>query len=131
MGYAATLPPKGLERLRTAGHAKIADTFWLCHLSIMASRLTGIVATLWFFFALLSLFIALVFSPMGLRLLLPGNHPVTWFYPVLLVLPPVVLGLGKAIGTRLSPLLLWPLAVSLGLVALLLFGFLAATFVGH
>ena len=97
----------------------------------MASRLTGIVATLWFFFALLSLFIALAFSPMGLSLLLPGNHPITWLYPAFLVLPPVVFGLGKVMGTRVSSLLLWPLAVALGLIALLLFSFLAVTFVGH
>jgi multidrug efflux pump subunit AcrB len=44
----------------------------------MTGRLTGIVATLWFFTAMLSLFIAMVFSPMGLGLLLLDSHPVTW-----------------------------------------------------
>jgi len=97
----------------------------------MESRLAGIVATLWFFLALLSLFIALVFSPMGLRLLLPDAHPITWIYPALLTVPPVVLGLERLIGTRVSRLLLWPLASALGVVALLLFAYLAATFVGH
>lgn len=97
----------------------------------MTGRLTGIVATLWFFTALLSLFIALVFSPMGMRLLLPGTHPVTWLYPAFLMLPPVVLGLSTIIGAKVSRLLLWPLALALGLMAFLLFGFLAATFVGH
>lgn len=95
------------------------------------SRLTGIVATLWFFFALLSVFIALVFSPMGLRLLLPSTHPITWLYPAFIALPPVVLGLTAVIGTRVSRLLLWPLAGTLGLAAFLLFSFLAVTFVGQ
>lgn len=97
----------------------------------MTSRLAGIVGTIWFFFALLSLFIALAFSPMGLRLLLPGEHPITWLYPAFLALPPVVLGLGSVIGAKVSRLLLWPLAVALGLIAFLLFGFLTASFVGH
>jgi len=97
----------------------------------MTSKLTGIVATLWFFFALLSLFIASAFSPMGLRLLLPDAHPITWIYPAFLVLPPVVLSLSAIIGTRVSRLLLWPLAVALGLIAFLLLGYLAGTFVGH
>lgn len=97
----------------------------------MESRLAGIVATLWFFFALLSLFIASVLSPMGLRLLLPGTHPTTWIYPVLLTLPPVAIGLGKFIGTRRLRLLLWPLGVALGVVASLLFFYFAAIFFGH
>lgn len=97
----------------------------------MTSRLAGIVGTLWFFFALLSLFIALAFSPMGLRLLLPGVHPITWLYPAFLVLPPVVLALGSVIGNKVSRLLLWPLAVALGLLAFLLFAYLAAIFVGY
>lgn len=97
----------------------------------MESRLAGIVATLWFFFALLSLFIASVISPMGLRLLLPGTHPTTWIYPVLLTLPPVAIGLGKFIGPRRSRQLLWPLGGALGVAASLLFLYVAATFVGH
>jgi hypothetical protein len=97
----------------------------------MESRLAGIVATLWFFFALLSLFIALVFSPMGLRLLVPDTHPITWIYPAFLILPPMVLGVGNLIGTRASRLLLWPLAAAQGMVVLALFAYLAATFVGH
>ncbi|PZU62897.1 hypothetical protein [Sphingobium sp.] len=84
-----------------------------------------------FFFALFSLFIALAFSPMGLRLLLPGSHPITWLYPAFLALPPAILVLGSVIGNKVSRLLLWPLAVALGLLAFLLFGYLAATFVGH
>lgn len=108
-----------------------ADITGLCQLAIMESRLAGIVATLWFFFALLSLFIALVFSPMGVGLLLPNTHPITWIYPAFLTLPPVVLGLGRLIGTTGSRLLLWLLAAALGVVALLLFAYLAATFVGH
>jgi hypothetical protein len=97
----------------------------------MESRLAGIVATLWFFFALLSLFIALIFSPLGPRLLLPGTHPSTWIYPAFLTLPPVILALRMLIGKRVSHLLLWPLATALALVSLLLFAFLAATFVGY
>lgn len=97
----------------------------------MTSRLAGIVGTLWFFFALLSLFIALVMSPMGLRLLLPGMHPITWLYPAFLTLPPAVLVLGSFIDNKVSRLVLWPLVVALGLLAFLLFGYLAATFVGH
>lgn len=97
----------------------------------MENRLSAIVATLWFFFALLSLFVASVFSPMGLRMLLPGTHPTTWIYPVLLTLPPVAIGLGKFIGARRSRLLLWPLGGALGVVASLLFLYAAATIVGH
>jgi len=97
----------------------------------MTSRLIGIVATLWFFSVLVSLFIALAFSPLGLRLLLPSTHPSTWLYPAFLALPPVVLGLGRLLGPRVSRLLLWPLVMTLGAAAMLLFGFLAAAFVGH
>jgi uncharacterized membrane protein YfhO len=97
----------------------------------MTGRLTAIVATLWFFIVLLSLFIALVFWPMRLGLLLPGTHPLTWLYPAILLLPPVVLGLRTIVGARVSRLLLGPLALALGLIAFFLFGFLAATFVGR
>ena len=72
----------------------------------MTGRLTGIVAALWFFFALLSLFIALAFLPLGLRLLLPSTTPSTWVYPLLLALPPIVLGFGRFLGPRVSSLLL-------------------------
>lgn len=97
----------------------------------MESRLTGVVATLWFFFAVLSLFIAVGFSPLGLRLLLPGTHPNTWIYPALLTLPPIALGSSRIVGSTNARLLLWPLATVLGVAAVLLFAYLAATFVGH
>jgi len=97
----------------------------------MGSRLVGIVATLWFFFALLSLFVALAFSPMGLRLLIPGSHPGTWLYPAFLALPPIVLASQSLLGRRASRLVLWPLAVALSALAFLLFAFLGSTFVGH
>ena len=97
----------------------------------MGSRLTGIVATLWFFIAILSLFVALVLSPMGLRLLLPGSSPVTWVYPALLTIPPVALACQKYLGRSVSAVLLWLIAISLSAFALLLFALLATTFLGN
>ena len=111
--------------------APFADVGRCASLGNLENRLAGLVATLWFFFALLSLFIALVFSPMGLRLLLPGTHPGTWVYPALLTLPPIALGCQKLAGRVISRLMLWTITLSLAVVALLLFAFLAASFVGY
>jgi len=97
----------------------------------METRLAGIVITLWFFFGLLSLFIASVFSPMGMGLLLPDRHPLSWIYPALLLLPPITLGLHRVSTSTASRLLLFAVATALGISALALFAFLAATFVGH
>lgn len=97
----------------------------------MENRLIGIVATLWFFIALLSLFVALVLSPMGLRLLLPGSHPSTWLYPALLTIPPVVLASRNLLGRTVSRPLLWLLVTALAVFTMLLFGFLGSIFVGH
>jgi len=97
----------------------------------MERRLIGIVATLWFFFALLSLFVALAFSTMGLRMLLPGVQPKTWIFPVFLALPPAILASQKLLTPRVSRILLWPVAVALATLALLLLIFLASTFFGR
>lgn len=97
----------------------------------MGTRLVGIVATLWLFFALLSLFVAFALSPMGLRLLLPATHPASWIYPALLVFPPVALLSRRLLGTRLSTGLLWTLTLALSLMALALFAFIGAMFLGH
>ncbi len=97
----------------------------------MANRLTGIIITLWFFFAVLSVFVALAFSPMGLRLLLPDKHPVSWVYPALLVLPPVTLALQSVLSARLSRILLWALLVPLTALTLLLVAFFGSAFFAH
>ena len=97
----------------------------------MRNRLIGIVATLWFFFAVLSLFMALAISPMGLRLLLPGTRPITWLYPALLIMPPVILACQNGLGAKLSRTLLWLFASVLAAFALVLFAFLSLMFVGH
>lgn len=97
----------------------------------MGTRLAVIAATLWFFFALLSLFVALALSPMGLRLLLPAAHPTSWIYPTLLVVPPIVLLSRRLLGARLSSSLLWALTLALGLMAVVLFAFIGALFFGH
>ena len=97
----------------------------------MANRLAGFVATLWFFFALLSLFIALALSPMGLGLLLPDTHPITWVYPALLALPPIALVCQKFVSTQVFRVVFWALALSLAVVGLALFAFLFGVFLGH
>ena len=99
--------------------------------SAMANRLTSIVITLWFFFAVLSVFVALVFSPMGLRLLLPDKHRVSWVSPALLVLPPVSLALQSVLSARLSRILLWALLVPLAALTLLLVAFFGSAFFAH
>ena len=96
----------------------------------MSARLTGIVATLWFFFAVASLFIALALSPLGIRLLLPGLHPTSWIYPALLLFPPLLLIGQRVMGERAARSLGWILAISMTAAGLLLFAFLAATFLG-
>lgn len=97
----------------------------------MMERLSGIVATLWFFFALLSLFVALAFSPLGLRLLLPGIHPFTWIYPAFLVVPPFVLAGRKVLNPKNFRGLLWILASGLAAMGLLLGAFITTMLVGH
>lgn len=97
----------------------------------MANRLTGIIITLWFLFAVLSVFVALAFSPMGLRLLLPDKHPVSWVYPALLVLPPVTLALQSVLSARLSRILLGALIVPLTALTLLLVAFFGSAFFAH
>lgn len=97
----------------------------------MGTRLFGIIVTLWFFFALQSLFVALVLSPMGLRLLLPGANPTSWLYPALLVCPPFALLTQRLVGSRLSNALLWFFALVLGGMVALLFVFLGSLFFGH
>ncbi|ANK12903.1 hypothetical protein [Erythrobacter neustonensis] len=97
----------------------------------MGNRLAGIAATLWFFFALLSLFVALALSPMGLRLLLPTAHPASWIYPTLLVAPPIALLSQRLLGARLSSRLLWPLTLALGIMLLALITLIGALFLGH
>jgi len=97
----------------------------------MENRLVGIVATLWFFVTLLSLFIALAFSPMGLLLLLPGINPTTWIYPAFLALPPIALGCQNVMGKTISRLLLWLLTSVMTAAVLLLSGYLAMSIVGH
>ena len=96
----------------------------------MSARLNGIVATLWFFFAIASLFIALALSPMGLRLLLPGSQPTSWIYPSLLLFPPLLLVGQRVVGTRASKVIGWALAIAMAVVGLLLILFLAAKFLG-
>jgi len=93
--------------------------------------LTGIIITLWFLFAVLSVFVALAFSPMGLRLLLPDKHPVSWVYPALLVLPPVTLALQSVLSARLSRILLGALIVPLTALTLLLVAFFGSAFFAH
>ena len=97
----------------------------------MANRLTGIIITLWFLFAVLSVFVALAFSPMGLRLLLPDKHPVSWVYPALLVLPPVTLALQSVLSAMLSRILLGALIVPLTALTLLLVAFFGSAFFAH
>lgn len=121
-GRTATPSPNG-RPLRAIGN--------YANLWRMKTRLLGMVATLWFFFALASLFIAAVLSPMGLSLLLPDRHPSSWLYPALLSVPPIVLLGQHFLSARLSKTLLWPLAVALGLFAFLLFAFLASFFFAH
>ena len=96
----------------------------------MSQRLSSILMTLWFFFAIASLFIALALSPMGIRLLLPGSQATSWVYPALLVLPPLLLLVQRSLGSRVSRPLALILAASLALIGLLLFVFLASMFVG-
>ena len=84
----------------------------------MRTRLFGIVATLWFFVAVLSLFVALVFSPLGLRLLLPGAQPSTWIYPTLLTVPPIFLLSEHWLGAKPSPVALGFLALALSALVL-------------
>lgn len=97
----------------------------------MENRLAGIVATLWFFFALLSLFLALAFSPIGLRSLLPGPHPITWICPVLLAMPPMALAYRLILGRAVPRLCLWAVAILLAAFGFLLVVFVVTTFVGH
>ena len=97
----------------------------------MSTRLVGIVATLWFFFALLSLFIALALSPLGLRLLLPAANPASWVYPSLLVFPPVVLLTQRLLGATLSKMALRFLALTLGSMTLLMFVFVRSLILGR
>ena len=92
------------------------------------ARLTGVVATLWAFFALFSVFVALTLSPMGLRLLLPSTHPSTWIYPALLVIPPSVLLCQRFLSMRVAQVLLWCLSLALGAFTLLLVAFTASFF---
>jgi hypothetical protein len=99
--------------------------------STMANRLTGIILTLWFFFAVLSVFVALAFSPMGLRLLLPDKHLISWVYPALLVVPPVALASQSLLSARLSRILLWALVVPLTAFTLLLIAFFGSAFFAH
>jgi multidrug efflux pump subunit AcrB len=99
--------------------------------SAMANRLTGIILTIWFFFVVLSVFVALAFSPMGLRLLLPDKHPVSWVYPALIVVPPVALASQGIFSARLSRILLWALVVPLTVFTLLLIVFFGSAFFAH
>lgn len=96
----------------------------------MGPRIFGIVVTGWFLFTILSLVVALAFSPMGLRLLLPEEHPVTWIYPALLVLPPVIIATRNLLGARATLFLLWPLAVVLAAFDVLLLVFLGSALLG-
>ena len=96
----------------------------------MGQRLTSILVTLWFFFAIASLFIALAMSPMGIRLLLPNSQPSSWLYPALLALPPIPFLVQHSLGSRVSRPLAFILATSLAFVGLLLFLFVASMFVG-
>jgi len=90
----------------------------------MSLRLAKIILPLWLCFTLMSVSIALFFSPMGLRLLLPEWHPLSWIYPALIVLPPIVVGTQKHLNTRASRLMMWSIAVPLAAFALLLLAFL-------
>jgi hypothetical protein len=96
----------------------------------MESRLFGIVATAWLFFTILSLFVALAFSPMGLRLLLPEKHPVTWVYPALLIAPPLIVAFHGMLGPKATRVLLWAMAIALTACAMLLIVFFGAAMFG-
>ncbi|OJY61606.1 MAG: hypothetical protein BGP16_06510 [Sphingobium sp. 66-54] len=100
-------------------------------ISAMANRLAAIIITLWLFFALLSVFVALAFSPMGLRLLLPDRHPVSWVYPALLIVPPVALASQSLLSARFSRLSLWIIVIPLGAFTLLLLAFFGSAFFAH
>ncbi|MBA3729804.1 MAG: hypothetical protein H0W92_03230 [Sphingomonas sp.] len=96
----------------------------------MRTRLTGIVLTLWFILAVLSLFVALAFSPLGIRLLLPGSQPGTWIYPLFLTVPPVFLFSQHWLGDEASQITLWSFALALGAFVLVLLAFVGNLFFG-
>jgi hypothetical protein len=96
----------------------------------MTSRLFGIVATFWLMFTVFSLIVALAFSPMGLHLLIPDKHPITWVYPALIVVPPVLLASQNLLKPKAIRLILWPLAIMLTGFVMVLLLFLGSAFFG-
>ncbi|MEE4317295.1 MAG: hypothetical protein V2I74_09965 [Erythrobacter sp.] len=95
----------------------------------MDSRVSGTLLTAWFFFAIASL-LAAALSPSGFGLLLPGLHPVTWFYPAGLLLPPLVLLSQRALGPDVSRPIALILTTILGLFALVVIAGLASYVLG-
>ena len=94
-------------------------------------RLVGILGTLWFFFALMMIFIATVLSPMGLRILLPDRQPATWALLGLLFGTPLLLAGLHFAPPKVSAVLIWVICGFLALLTAALFLFLTALFVGR
>jgi len=109
-----------IDPLQTLVHVALVDR--------MSSRLSGIVATLWFFFAIFSVFVALVLSPMGLRLLLPDAEPASWFYPTFLLLPPILLVAQGHFDSKLTRATLWLMSIGLTVLVLALVALLGRVF---
>ena len=97
----------------------------------MNARLVGIVGTLWFFFALMMLFIAFVYSGVGFRLLLPEGHPATWIVPILLFGVPALLASQRFVSPKFSRPVFWMALIGLAVLGVGLFAFLSSIFVGH
>ena len=95
-----------------------------------STRLLGIVGTLWFFFAIMEMFVASI-SPMGIRILLPERHPATWIASMLLFGTPILILSQRFAPPKVAGVLSWITVAGLGFFVVALFAFLAAMFVGH